>query len=262
MLLAVFRDARLNVFRAAVWLGALVAVELIAVAGVFPDYVLPRPSAVAERAFLLKDILFVDLSVTLTEIMLGLALAIAGSIVWATLFVLSRTLRNLLYPVFVAAQSAPKEALAPVFVIWFGFSYLPKILLAALIAFFPVLVATIVGLERFDPRLRMLAQSMGAGRIKTFLSFRLWDALPSFMNGVRVGLIFAAVGAVLAEFLGSDKGIGYRILQTARQLDGASLYASVMALVLVMVILTSLLDLLEKWMLRGAAIGRAANAWL
>jgi NitT/TauT family transport system permease protein len=221
-----------------------------------PAYLIPPPGDVV-RAF--SDdpaFFFSNMWVTATEILVGLGLAIVGALIWALLLVSIRTLRRAVFPLMVAAQSAPKEALAPIFIIWWGFSPLPKIVMAALISFFPLLVSTVVGLERFTEQQRLLAESMGAGPLRRLFSFRLWVALPSFLSGVRLGVTLAAIGAVLGEYLGSDRGIGYLILSSSRVLNGGLLYASLIALIVMSWVLVRLIDLTEGWMLRGARAGR------
>lgn len=221
-----------------------------------PTYLLPPPGDVL-RAFTQSPSLFLSsVGVTATEIVLGLAIGVAGAVIWAALLVAFGPLRRAVFPLMVAAQSAPKEALAPIFIIWWGFSPLPKIVMAALISFFPMLVATVVGLERFSQQQRLLAASMGAGRMRTFFSFRLWVALPSFLSGVRLGVTLAAIGAVLGEYLGSDRGLGYLILSSSRHLNGGLLFASLIALIVLSWVLVRLVDVAEHWLLRGTRAGR------
>jgi NitT/TauT family transport system permease protein len=221
-----------------------------------PEYLLPAPSRVVE-AFSVSPRLFMsNVAVTASEIVLGLGIGIAGALVWAVALVSVGPLRRAVFPLLVAAQSAPKEALAPIFIIWWGFSPLPKVMMAALISFFPMLIATVVGLERFSEDQRLLAASMGAGPVRTLLSFRVWVALPSFLSGIRLGVTLAAIGAVLGEYLGSDRGVGYQILGAARRLDGGLLYASLIALILLSWALVKLVDLLEAGLLRGTRRGR------
>jgi NitT/TauT family transport system permease protein len=221
-----------------------------------PVYLIPPPGDVV-RAFV-DDPFFLlsNMWVTASEILVGLALAIVGAVAWALLLVSVQTVRRAVFPMMVAAQSAPKEALAPIFIIWWGFSPLPKIVMAALISFFPLLVATVVGLERFTEQQRLLAESMGAGPIRRFFSFRLWVALPSFLSGVRLGVTLAAIGAVLGEYLGSDRGLGYLILSSSRVLNGGLLYASLIALIVMSWVLVRLIDVTEGWLLRGTRAGK------
>lgn len=220
------------------------------------DYLLPSP-AQAWRAVVESPTVFLsNLGITIREILLGLSIGIAGAVTWAVPLVSSRRIRRVAYPLIVAAQSAPKEALAPVFIIWWGFSSLPKVVMAALICFFPMLLATMAGLERFNEQQRLLAASLGASRLRTLFSFRVWTALPSFLSGVRLGVTLAAIGAVLGEFLGSDEGIGYQILSASRRLDGGLMYASLIALILISWLLVGIVDLAEGWLLRGTKRGR------
>jgi NitT/TauT family transport system permease protein len=238
-------------------IAALIAVWwAVTAAWNIPAYLVPPPGDVF-RAFSADPSFFLsNMWVTASEILLGLGLAIVGAVVWAVLLVSLGTLRRAVFPLMVAAQSAPKEALAPIFIIWWGFSLLPKIVMAALIAFFPMLVATVVGLERFTEQQRLLALSMGAGPLRRFFSFRLWVALPSFLSGVRLGVTLAAIGAVLGEYLGSDRGVGYLILSSSRVLNGGLLYASLIALIIMSWVLVRMVDLAESWMLRGARTGK------
>jgi NitT/TauT family transport system permease protein len=221
-----------------------------------PPYLLPPPAEVL-RAFTASPSSFLsNVGVTASEIVLGLLIGVVGALAWAIAFVSAPPVRRALFPVMVAAQSAPKEALAPIFILWWGFSPLPKVVMAALISFFPMMIATVVGLERFTEQHRLLAASMGAGGLKTLLKFRVWVALPSFLSGVRLGVTLAAIGAVLGEYLGSDRGLGYQILSASRRLNGGLLYASLIALIVVTWLLVKVVDVSEARLLRGTRTGR------
>jgi NitT/TauT family transport system permease protein len=230
----------------------IVAWQVLVSATEIPEYLVPTPAQVADAAIRDPGFLLSNAATTAAEILLGLAIGVVGAVVWAAVIVSSERVRRAVFPLMVAAQSAPKEALAPVFIIWWGFSLLPKVVMAALISFFPLLVATVVGLERFSERDRLLAASMGAGRLRTFFSFRLWTALPSFLAGLRLGVTLAAIGAVLGEYLGSDRGVGYLILSSSRRLDGGLLYASLIALIVMSAAFVLCVDVAEGSLLRGA----------
>lgn len=250
------RSRTLSLFRRVIWavagLVAFVALwQLLVSVTEIPDYLVPTPSQVVEAFTTNPGFLASNMAVTAVEIIVGLGIGVAGAIIWAVVLVSFAPVRRAVFPLMVAAQSAPKEALAPIFIIWWGFSLLPKVVMAALISFFPMLVATVVGLERFTERHRLLAASMGAGRLRTFFSFRLWTALPSFFSGVRLGVTLAAIGAVLGEYLGSDRGVGYLILSSSRRLDGGLLYASLFALIVMSWAFVLIVDLVDRWLLRG-----------
>lgn len=217
-----------------------------------PGYLLPPPNEVWSSMTENSSFFLENARVTATEIVLGLGLATGAAVVWAAVIVSVEVVRKAVFPLMVVAQSAPKEALAPIFIIWWGFSPLPKIVMASLIAFFPILVATVVGLERFTEQQRFLAESMGAGPMRRLFSFRLWVALPSFLSGIRLGVTLAAIGAVLGEYLGSDQGLGYMILTSARQLNGGFLYGALISLMLMSWIMVRAVDLAEILLLRGA----------
>ena len=249
---------RLVKFAVLVW--PLAFWQVVASARLLPPYVLPLPASVVRALWLGREFIAANLAVTLQEIGLGFALATGGALFWAVVFSSIQRIRRAVYPLMVAANVAPKELLGPIFILWFGFSPLPKVLIAAAVAFFPILVGTMVGLERFDPGLRLVALSMGAGRFKTFISFRLWNALPSFLSSVKLGLTLATVGAVLGEFLGSDQGIGYAIVAAARHLDGPSLWANLGVMVVISLTLVQIIDLIEGGLFRGRNRVRASYA--
>jgi NitT/TauT family transport system permease protein len=216
-----------------------------------PAYLLPPPADVIQAFAAAPSAFLSNVGVTTSEVVVGLLIGAAGALAWAIVFVSSPPVRRALFPVMVAAQSAPKEALAPIFIIWWGFSSLPKVVMAALISFFPMLIATVVGLERFTAQQQLLAASMGASNVQTLLKFRVWAALPSFLSGLRLGVTLAAIGAVLGEYLGSDRGLGYQILTASRVLNGGLLYASLIALIIVVWALVKVIDLSEGRLLHG-----------
>jgi NitT/TauT family transport system permease protein len=255
----IYRWVRRLVSRALI-LALLIGIwELAVTWSEIPEYLLPAPQQVWTAYTLNPEGFHQNIAITTSEIVIGLAIAIAGALFWGVVFVSLRPVRKAVYPLMVAAQAAPKEALAPIFIVWWGFSSLPKVVLAALICFFPMLIATVVGLERFSDQQRLLAASIGASKLKTLFSFRVWAALPSFLSGIRLGVTLAAVGAVLGEFLGSDRGLGYQILSSSRRLDGGLLYASLIALILISWVLVGVVDLIEAWLLRGVKRGRYAS---
>ena len=152
-------------------------------------------------------------------------------------------------PPMVATQSIPKIALAPLFVVWFGFGMFPKVAVAFLICFFPIVVDTIVGLRSIDPALVQLARSMGAPPSRIFLRLRLPGALPSMFGGLKVGSALAVVGALTGEFIGSDNGLGYLLLSAAGELDTALLFAILFVLSLLAMAFFYAIELLERLMI-------------
>jgi NitT/TauT family transport system permease protein len=240
--------------------GLILAWALITTFTAPPSYLLPPIGDVAAAFRSSWGDLLGNTWVTVNEVVIGLLVATVVAVGLAVVVEASSLARRALYPILVAMQSAPKEALAPVFIVWWGYSLLPKVVMAAMIAFFPIAVATITGLERFSRRQQLLAMSMGASPMRILLSFRLWVALPSFFSGLRLGITLAVVGAVLAEFLGSDQGLGYMILSASRRLDGGLLYAALILLMAVSWLLVVSVDALEAMLLRGVRRSTHAGA--
>lgn len=222
---------RLARFVAATW-RPLLLLALIAAAwwfvtdrGMVPTYLVPAPTQVVatlieERAMLMEHSL-----ITLSETVLGFVLAGVLGLVTAVMIVYSSTLDKALYPVILFAQVIPKIAIAPILVVWFGFGMTPKIILAVLIAFFPVVISGVAGLRSVDPELLDLSSTMGASRWKTFRKIRFPGALPSLMSGLKVAVTLAVVGAVVGEFVGASSGLGFVLLLASGNLNAPLLFA-------------------------------------
>src|SRR5262245_38503204 len=163
-----------------------------------PAYLLPAPGAVRKAVADNPQPFWANTITTLIEICAGLGLAVGGAVAWAALLVSASSVRRATFPLLVALQSIPKEAFAPILILWLGFSVLPKVILAAVMAFLPLLIATMVGLERFTTGQRHLITSMGAGPLTVLTKVRFWVALPAFASGVRTAVAFTATGTVVA----------------------------------------------------------------
>src|SRR5438270_9307796 len=179
-----------------------------------PPYLIPAPwdvakMLVAEWPRLWRESLFTGYA-TLG----GFGLSILFGIPIAMAIAYSRTVESFLYPLMVFSQSIPKIAIAPLFVVWFGFGIFPKVISAFLLGFFPVVVATVMGFKSVETDMIDLARSMRASRLQMFLKFSLPQALPSIFSGLKISATLAVVGAVVGEFVGSNSGIGY-VLQIA-----------------------------------------------
>lgn len=193
-------------------------------------YLLPGPGDVMAALGQHWRLLVSQSAVTMGEVLAGFLAAALVAISLAMLVVVSPVLERLIYPPMVATQSIPKIALAPLFIVWFGFGTTPKVAVAFLISFFPVVVDTIVGLRSIDPAMVQLARSMGAPSYRIFLRLRLPNALPSVFGGLKVASTLAVVGALTGEFIGSDRGLGYVLVQASAQLDTPLLFATLVTL--------------------------------
>jgi NitT/TauT family transport system permease protein len=214
-----------------------------------PPYLIPAPwdvakMLVAEWPRLWRESLFTGYA-TLG----GFGLSILFGIPAAMLIAYSRLVESYVYPLLVFSQSVPKIAIAPLFVVWFGFGIFPKVISAFLLGFFPVVVATVMGFKSMEPDMIDLARSMRASRLQTFIRFSLPQALPSIFSGMKVSATLAVVGAVVGEFVGSNSGIGY-VLQIANgNFDLPLMFAALFVLSMMGVILFAVVDLVEKIMI-------------
>ncbi|KAB0682799.1 ABC transporter permease [Aureimonas leprariae] len=198
---------------ALVSLGAvLVAWELYArLAGVRPTF-LPAPTRVLNQMLQQRAVLLDNALPTLAATLGGFALSLVASFALSVLIDFSAFLRRALFPLFIVSQTLPLVAIAPLVVLWFGFGLLPKLLLVALVTFFPMLVALVDGYRSTDPEMEWLLRSMGASRLQVFRRARLPSALPFFFAGLRISITYAVVGAIFAEYAGAAKGLGIFML--------------------------------------------------
>ena len=189
----------------------------------------------------------------------GFGLTILIGIPMAMVIAYSRVVESYVYPLLVFSQSIPKVAIAPLFVVWFGFGILPKVISAFLLGFFPVVVSTVMGFKSVEPDMLDLARSMGASRLQTFFKISLPQALPAIFSGLKVSVTLAVVGAVVGEFVGSNSGIGY-VLQVANgNFDLPLMFAALVVLSSIGVVLFVAVDLVERVMIPWHASQRHAN---
>jgi NitT/TauT family transport system permease protein len=240
------------------WLGlgislalALLAWELVVRITGFETFILPPPELVLEKLgeSLTDGSLVHHALVTLGEVLAGLALGATAATLLGYLLAHWPALERLIAPYIVASQSVPVVAIAPLLVIWFGPGLTSKVLICALIVFFPVLVNTIIGLRGVSKDLRDLMISLHATRWQTFHLLEAPAAMPVFLGGLRVGATLAVIGAVVGEFVGADSGLGFMINRARGQYDTATVFVAVLALAAMALSLYGLVLLLEKRLL-------------
>jgi NitT/TauT family transport system permease protein len=220
--------------------------------GNYPTFILPSPLDVASTLgqTLADGTLWRNAQVTLSEIFAGLALGLVTATVLGYALGRSPALERLLAPYVVASQSIPVVAIAPLLIIWFGPGRLSKVLICALIVFFPVLVNTIVGIRSVERDLRDLMRSLGAGRWQTFRMLEVPAALPVLFGGLKIGVTLSVVGAVVGEFVGADQGLGFLINQARGLYNTPLVFVAILALVAIALGMYGAVMLLEMWLLR------------
>jgi NitT/TauT family transport system permease protein len=192
-----------------------------------PPFLLPSPGRVLTRLIEFGPNWPRHIVATIQAIVLGFLVAVVFGVVGALAVVASDRLRRALTPLLVTLQIVPKIAFAPLFLVWFGLGIVSKVTVAFLIAFFPVLINTAVGFVQIEPELIDLTRAIKARRSWVFLRVRLPNSLPYFFAGLRVASTLAVIGAVIAEFVGSDVGLGYLIVVANNQLDTPLALASI-----------------------------------
>ena len=232
---------------------------LIVVFGLKP-YALPTPLSVAEQLRSSWPIIAKALWPTSEEIVLAFLLSVAVGVPLGIVLVESRLLGRFVDPIIVGSQAVPKVAVAPLFILWWGFGLFPKVIIGFLIAFFPVVVSTSVGLRSVSGEVIDLARSAGASRLKTLRLVKLPTALPNIFGGLRVAMTLAVIGAVVAEFVGADQGLGYLIVQAEGRLDTQLVFATVVVLTVLGILAYKVVELGEYALIPWHRQKRAASA--
>ena len=222
-------------------------------------FVLPEPLQVIARGFAALDLLLANTPPTVGAIALGFAGAVITGVPLAVLMVASRPLEKSFYPLLVGSQGVPKVALAPVLVVWFGFGVLPKVIMAMLIAFFPIVINTAVGLRSIDPNYLHLARSMGAPAWRTYTRLLLPSALPQIFAGLKVAMALAIVGAIVGEMVGANSGLGYLLVVANGNMDMSLVFAILVWLVLVSLVLVGVIDIVERLTIPWSRNARSAG---
>ena len=245
------------------WLPALAIIGLAVAgwqlyatrSGVSPQ-ILPSPARVLHAGWLDRDALWTNTLATLKETLFGFVLATVVGIVLSAVVDASSILRNALMPLLIGSQTLPLVAIAPLVIIWFGFGLTPKILLVALLSFFPITVALLEGYQATDPDVERLLISMGASRWRVFRSARLPTAMPFFFAGLRIAITYSVVVAIFAEYAGATAGLGIYIEEETHVFRTDLVFAAVLVTTLVTIGLFAATYLLERIMIPWYRISR------
>jgi putative hydroxymethylpyrimidine transport system permease protein len=223
----------------AIWQGY---VDVSGVSGL----VLPSPHDVLKALVDDRSTLWYNLKPTAAEILCGISLAVIVGLLSAVILHFSGLARRALYPPLVASQAIPIVIVAPLLVLWLGFGLLPRLIVIALVCFFPIVVTTLSGLQTVDPDLIKLLRTFDSSRRQTFWRVELPSALPGLFAGAKLAAVFSVIGAVFAEQAGSSSGLGYLLNETISNLETAEAFATVLVLAAFAILLFALLTLAER----------------
>lgn len=213
------------------------------------EYVLPSPQATWNAAADNVAYLMTHTWATTYVTLVGFLIAIVLGELIAVLMIYSPAFEKTVYPIILVAQVIPKIAVAPLFVVWLGFGNPPKITVAVLMAFFPIVISGLAGLKSVDPEILELVSTMGAGKIKTFFKVRLPASMPQFLSGLKVAATLAVTGAVVGEFVGGSTGLGYVILQANGNINTAMLFAALFLMSALGIVLFMIIQLAEQYLI-------------
>ncbi len=211
-----------------------------------PEYLVPAPSAIVKAMVDYFPVLFHHTLVTLTEVMLGFFTAIVLAVSVSLLMAGHPFLYRLLWPYMVISQTVPLYVLAPLFMIWFGFGILPKVLIVVLVCFFPITAAFVQGLTSTEPELEELLQVMRATPSQILWKIRVPQAMPQFFSGLRIAAAYSVIAAALSEWVGAQSGLGIFLTRSMKTFNTAALFADVFIIVLLSLGLFFLISCMEK----------------
>lgn len=210
-------------------------------------YILPSPVQILVKLWELKEPLFmVHLPATMGVTGLGLIISIIFGLALAILMDMSERIENALYPIVIASQTIPTTAIAPLFVLWFGYSIWSKVLVTILITFFPITIAVYDGFKATKREMEELLITYGADKKDIFIKLKIPTALPYFFSAIKMAVPLSIIGAAIAEWLGAQSGLGYFSKRMMSQLDGAGVFAPIVLLSVVAMIVVAIVNILEK----------------
>jgi NitT/TauT family transport system permease protein len=240
----------LGMVHPAIWTLVIVLVfwEVAVALWQVPVYILPAPSRIVQEIISYWPRLIYHSGFTISEILIGYVCSISIAVPLAILITYSKLAQKAIYPIIVASQTIPKVAIAPILLAWFGYGLTPKIVIVILLSFFPIVINTVVGLKSSSAEMIYLAQSMGANAWQTFWKFRLPQALPYVFAGLKLATVLSVIGAIVAEFIGADRGLGYVIVVAGSSFDIARQFAAIIFIAAIGMTFFAVIELAERFL--------------
>ena len=235
------------------WLPAMIIVagliglwEWVVAANDIPHWKLPSPHSIAEELWSSRSLLLRHTWVTLEEVLIGFSIALASGVLLAGLIHQSRTLERVIYPSVIASQTIPIIVIAPLLLIWLGYGMQHKVIVVALISFFPIVVNSVDGLKSADPDMIRLLRTLGASRWQVFTKVQVPNSLPFLFSGIKIAVTVSVIGAVIGEWVGSSEGLGYLAIRSKSQFLSERVYATVVLLSFMGIALFLIAGVLER----------------
>lgn len=220
--------------------------QMVATATHVPLWLLPTPTQIIKALWATRQLIWMHTLTTLVETTVGFALAIVFSLITAGVMVLSPWIKRLIYPFLIISQTVPLIAVAPLLILWLGYGLLPKIMIVIIVCYFPVTISLIEGLEATDPDLLNLLRSMGASRWQMFYIVRWPHALPSLFAGLKIAATYSVMGAVIAEWLGSNSGLGVYLTRSSHSFLTDRVFAAIFTITALSFLYYALISILAR----------------
>ena len=211
-----------------------------------PEYLLPAPSVIFAEFFRSFDLLMYHAGATALEAAAGFLIGVALSVVFAVAMSMVLPLKRMFYPFMIISQTVPLVVIAPLLAIWFGFGFLPKIIMSVVVVFFPVTLSLTEGLATCDGDLVDMMQAMKATRWQTYRIVRIPNAMPAFFAGMKIAAAYCVMGAVISEWTGASRGLGIYLSRAMSAFETAALFANIVVIVILSLILFKIVDIAEK----------------
>lgn len=227
------------------FLGIILLWQYVVDAGIVERYILPSPTDIVFTLFMLPGILEHFL-VTLEEALIGFAIAIVLALFLAVIMDYFIVIKKAFYPLIVISQTIPIIALAPLFVIWFGFGIFPKIIVVVLVCFFPILISLLEGLEAVDKDILNLFRTMGASKLQIFKLVKLPATIVNFFSGLRIAATYSIMGAVIGEWLGGEKGLGVYMMRAKQSYALDKVFAVIIIIVVLSLVLFKIIEFTQS----------------
>lgn len=236
---------------AAILLFALLIIWQAAAMHMNAAYILPSPIQIVQKLWDLRVPLFkAHLPATMEVVTVGLAISIVLGLFLAVIMDMSETVEKAIYPLVIASQTIPTTALAPLFVLWFGYGIWSKVLVTVLMTFFPITITVFDGFKSVKTEMTELMQTFGADKKQIFLKLKLPAVLPYFFSAIKMAIPISIIGAAIGEWLGAQSGLGYFSRRMMTQLDGAGVFAPILLLSIAAMVLVAIVGIFEKKLIR------------
>lgn len=235
-----------RIYPAVFFIVILLIWEIISRSGILPQYVLPAPSIIVISLVTNFSALLDDMIITLLEALIGFSIAILLSVAMAIIMDSVIGFKKTVYPVMIISQTIPIIILAPLFIIWFGYGYTPKVVIVILICFFPITISLLQGLASVDKELIDLLRSMGAGRLQVYRFVKIPSAMPSFFAGLKIAATYSIMGATIGEWVGGKNGLGVYMIRAKQSFATDRVFAAIIIIVVLSILLLKIIEFAEN----------------